>query len=255
MKAFVLSIVKLEEAMKKSGCPVCRLEHEAAVQYIDSFLWENTNDPAARQPINDAYGFCPEHTRMLVAIEMSNTGPLLGVNIIYELLAKNVVQDLQNIEKIEHKRRGIRAYLKKCRIYSNHFHKPMILKPDGQCPICDVMDKSGINILSTLFELLIVQNEKMIEVYCRSNGLCLSHLRIGLMAFMEEFPYAADLLIKDAIGRLDAQRVQMREYLRKHNWAYREEQLMPEERVAWLRTLTFFTGLPEEKFNHRIEEY
>ena len=99
--AYVLSIVKLEESMKKSGCPVYRMEHEAAIHSIDSFLWENINDPGTRKPINDAYDFCLEHTRMLVAIEMSGSGPVLGVNMIYELLAKNVSLDLQNIKRNE----------------------------------------------------------------------------------------------------------------------------------------------------------
>jgi hypothetical protein len=35
---FALSIVKKEEAMKKNGCPVCRIEHDAAIQSVDSFL-------------------------------------------------------------------------------------------------------------------------------------------------------------------------------------------------------------------------
>ena len=34
---FALTIVKMEEAMKKSGCPVCRIEHDAALQTAVSF--------------------------------------------------------------------------------------------------------------------------------------------------------------------------------------------------------------------------
>ncbi len=95
--AFALTIVKLEDVLKKTGCPVCRVEHEAAAHSIDAFLWENANDPVVRRPINDAYGFCPEHTLVLVATELSNSGPVLGVNLIYEVLAKNVGQDLKRI--------------------------------------------------------------------------------------------------------------------------------------------------------------
>ncbi len=47
----------------------------------------------------------------------------------------------------------------------------------------------------------------------------------------------------------------MLEYIRKHNWAYRDEQLTPDEHSAWLRTLTFFTGLPPEKFTHQLDEF
>jgi len=63
--AFSLTIVKLENALEMKGCPICRLEQEAAEESIDAFLWENVNDPVVRKPINDAYGFCPLHTQML----------------------------------------------------------------------------------------------------------------------------------------------------------------------------------------------
>lgn len=43
--AFALTAVRIEEAMKQKGCPVCRLGIEAAVHSVDSFLWENVNDP------------------------------------------------------------------------------------------------------------------------------------------------------------------------------------------------------------------
>jgi hypothetical protein len=35
---FALTIVEMEEAMKKSGCPVCRIEHDAALQTAVSFM-------------------------------------------------------------------------------------------------------------------------------------------------------------------------------------------------------------------------
>lgn len=253
--AFALSIVMLTEAMKKPGCPVCRLEHEVAIHSLDSFLWESTNDPGARKPINDAYGFCPEHTRMLVAVEMSNSGPLLGVNIIYELLSKNVSRDLKNIKRTESKNQEGQSFFEKLGFRIDTSQKPVILKPKEQCPICDQMDQSGRNILSTLCQMITDKDEKIIEVYRQSDGLCLRHLRIGLQDFMMEHPFAADILINDAVQRLNTQQVQMLEYIRKHNWAYREEKLTPEEGIAWLRTLTFFTGYPADKFNHKIDEF
>jgi hypothetical protein len=72
---------------------------------------------------------------------------------------------------------------------------------------------------------------------------------------MEKFPAAARLLIQDTLARLTTQEAQMQEYLRKHDWEYRAEGLTPEEQSAWLHTLTFFTGLPEARFTHKIKEF
>ncbi|GAP06856.1 hypothetical protein ATHL_01720 [Anaerolinea thermolimosa] len=253
--AFALSIVTLEEALEKPGCAICRLEHEAAIRWIDTLLWENTNDPATRKPINNAYGFCPEHTRMLVAIEISNSGPVLGVNIIYSLLAKIVSQDLK---KVRSQPQAQTRFSKVLRKWGEKFFQrkiSIILQPQQRCPVCEMVEQSGRNILSILFEVIEAKDQKLIEAYQRSNGICLQHLRIGLENYMVRYPKSADFLIQDTINRLDTQQRQMLEYIRKHNWAYRDEKLTPQERIAWLRTLTFFTGYPAEKFNHRIDEF
>jgi hypothetical protein len=139
--AFALSIITLEEAMKKSGCPVCRLEHQVAIHAVDSFLWENTNDSAARKPINDAYGFCPEHTQLLVATELSNSGPALGVNMIYELLAKNVYNDLKNFKRAEASRRFFNSLFRWFNPSVKQSPEQNVLPPKGICPICSLTNQ------------------------------------------------------------------------------------------------------------------
>lgn len=253
--AFALSIVVLEEALKKAGCPVCRMEHDAAIHSIDSFLWEFTNDPGARAPINDAYGFCLDHTQMLVSTDLSGSGSAVGVNFVYALLAKNISHDLQHLARSEKSRRSFQGFLKRLNLAQNRAANKPLLAPRGRCPICVQLDQSAHNILATLFELLAEQDKNITTLYHQSNGLCLRHLRSGLMDFMQTHPFAAELLIKDAIQRLDTQQAQMLEYIRKHDWAYRQEKITTEEQTAWKRTLTFFTGHPGGKFSNRKSEF
>jgi hypothetical protein len=250
--AFALSIVKLQEALEKPGCPICRLEHEAAVRSIDTFLWENTNDPALRKPINDAYGFCPQHTQMFVAKEMMSSGPVLGVNIIYALLAKNVANDLKNVH-VQESGAGLGALMSK--LGKGGERKHTLLVPAGRCPICSLAEESGADMLTTLFEVLEAKEERFIEAYHRSSGLCLQHLRNGLEQQGPQHTAVASFLIDDAVERLTRHRAEMLEYLRKHNWEYRDEKMTPAEQTAWLHTLTFFTGLPESRFDHKLEEF
>lgn len=91
---FALTVSRLIEVLRDEGCPICRLERRVAAQSIDSFLWEKVNDPGTRKPIIDAYGFCPDHTRLLVAMELSNSGALIGVNLIYEHLGRLTAKEL-----------------------------------------------------------------------------------------------------------------------------------------------------------------
>jgi hypothetical protein len=246
--AFALSIVKLEAALKKPGCPVCRMAHEAAEQSIDSFLWENTNDPRTRQPINDAYGFCAEHTRLLVAKERMTSGPVLGVNIIYGLLAKNVARELQSLERELGSSISLSAHLRLGK------HKA-ILEPKGRCPVCTQQEEAAANVLGTLFELFDGAEGEFQATYHAADGLCLAHLRQGLELYRGAHPRAAQALIAETVARLQRQQTEMAEYVRKHNWEYRDEKMTPEEQSAWLHTLTFFTGLPESKFDHKVDEF
>jgi hypothetical protein len=102
---------------------------------------------------------------------------------------------------------------------------------------------------------MIEQDERLKGVYTRSDGLCIRHLRIGLGNFMDKFPTVGDFLIRDTMKRLEAQQIHMLEYIRKNNWAYRNEAITSDELSAWLRTLTFFTGYPAERFDHRIDKF
>lgn len=49
--AFALAVNNLIEAMKKPGCPVCRIFRQASERALKSFLWENVNEPDVRQGI------------------------------------------------------------------------------------------------------------------------------------------------------------------------------------------------------------
>lgn len=239
---FALTLIRLEEALRKPGCAVCRLEHEAALNAVDHLLWEQTNDPQTRQNVRQAGGFCPEHTRLLTAMELSRSGPVLGVNLIYESLIESTLEDLRQ-------RRAARKA--PWTGWFRHAQPPAAM----QCPICQQVHQAGMNILSSLMQALEERDERLREAYLQSDGICLRHLRGWLDAPGERFPHATDFVLEDTMERLKTQRGHMLEYIRKQNWEYREEALTPEERRAWIKVLTLFTGLPAERFDHHLPEF
>jgi len=247
--AFALSIEKLEQACRKDGCPICRLEHDAAVQSITAFLWEHANDSTAREPVNRSYGLCPPHTRLLVASELSSSGNLPGVHMIYEVLARNASQELAAAAKAARKPSLLSRLLPSANRFSHN-----LLAPSGICPICDIAHKSSINNLSVLYEE-IVTNEELHSLYTQSTGICMRHIRQGDALYGFKHPQAAAFINQHAAETLQKYRADMQEYLRKQNWEYRDEGLTAEEKTAWLKVLTFFTGLPGKKFTHHIKEF
>ncbi len=253
--AFALTAVRIEEAMKQKGCPVCRLGVEAAEHSVDSFLWENVNDPVVRKPIIDAYGFCPEHTRLLVTMEMASSGPVLGVNMIYEQLGRLVGNELKQLSFGQRISLSIKEWWRQIINGDRAAADGNYLPPRGVCPVCALQAQANLNTLTALFEELEDQQDPLWDAYQESEGICLAHLRIGLNHLSGRFPKASRRIADDASQRLLQQSKDMLEYIRKNNWEYRQEKITPEESTAWRKTLTFFTGYPGEKFTFKVEDF
>ncbi len=241
--AFALTIVQIEEALKQPGCAICSLSVNAVRKSADGFLYENALNPLVREPILKARGFCPEHTRLLAAIELSSDGSTLGINQIYGQLALAVTDELAAAVK-PRRITALPAWLKTG-------HKSNPLPP---CPLCKLGEESAVNYLSALFEELELENSATRAIYSQSDGLCYAHLRSGIHLHASSYPDATQFLVEHTGRQLTELSAQMQEYIRKHDWHYREEKVSPEESNAWKRTLSFFTGLPVEKFTHNFEK-
>lgn len=259
--AFALSVNHLIEAMGKSGCPVCRIYRQSAERALESFLWENVNEPDVRQGILDSYGFCPPHTRVMVAREMVTSSLPLGTNIIYEHLGRVVAGELKTLRPgtpagaASGLARSVRAWLKRLGFVKSAGGP---LYPRGVCPACTSGENGAVNSLHVLCEELqrsTHPNENEVHrVYLASDGLCLAHLRSAVDLYAEKFPTALQILLDDTVLRLESQSKHMKEYIRKANWSYRDEKVTEAEDTAWRKTLAFFTGYAGESFIYKVEE-
>ncbi len=53
--------------LERPGCVLCRICEEAARTWVHWFGMENHNDPALLRTLGESAGFCPAHTRRLIA--------------------------------------------------------------------------------------------------------------------------------------------------------------------------------------------
>jgi len=255
--AFAMAINNLIEAMKKPGCPACRIFRQASERALESFLWENVNEPDVRQGILDSYGFCAVHTRVMVAREVLTSSTPLGTNIIYEHLGRVVARELEGrkpglLGAASNLSAGVHQLLR--RLGFRKLPGSGSLQPRGICPACQVGENAAQNSLHVLCEEAQKDGDVR-EIYLKSDGLCFNHLRLAIENHSERFPQAVSLLIDDATNRLERQSKDMKEFIRKNNWAYRDEKLTEEEDTAWRKTLTFFTGYPGSAFTHKTDDF
>ncbi len=69
----------LEAFQTARDCALCGLEKKAVHSYFDAFLFENVNDPSARDGLRASHGYCPYHTHFLVGFHDP-----LALSILYK---------------------------------------------------------------------------------------------------------------------------------------------------------------------------
>ncbi len=256
--AFAIAVNNLIEAMGKPGCAICRIYRQTSERALESFLWENVNEPDVRQGILDSYGFCPVHTRVMVAREVLTSSVPLGTNIIYEHLGRVVARELKDLkpDSLTGRVSGIFARLRRL------IERPGVLlaagagplHPRGTCPACMAGDHAALNSLHVLCEE-IQKDGDVLAAYRRSDGACFRHIRAAIEVHSVRFPRSVSIMIEDAVARLESQSREMKEFVRKNNWSYRDEKLTEEEDTAWRKTLAFFTGYPAGAFTHKTDDF
>lgn len=251
--SFAITVANLIETMNKPGCPICTLERGAARKAVDVFLSEAMMEPKTRENAMRAYGFCPPHTRLLVAADLNHSGMPLATNILYEQLHGRTLKALQGWSE-QYSGAAFFDRLLRRLGFSLPARPQPVLTPSAPCPICASVAQTGLNMLASLFEEVEKGTPDLVHAYEHSDGLCLVHLRQGLGHFAAGHPRAAKRLADIALQRLAEQRQHMQEFIRKKNWEYREENLSAAESEAWREALTFYTGFDGASFTFKVND-
>jgi len=245
--AFALTVVELKSSLEEPGCPICGQNRRETQRSVESYLNERLMDRGAREKLMGANGFCPHHLFMMVSQEMRDSGDPLGANIIYEQLSGRTLKSLETWEQEELRSPAIVRRVKQT--WRRLLKKEKIpLVASQPCPICFAVNTHIERTLAALMEELNRGTEDITSLYGLGDGLCLSHFKQALSGFAFDYPQAARYIVDDTRLRLEKQHNEMHEYIRKHNWSYRDEQLTQDEERAWRKTLAFYSGFPPDSF-------
>ena len=226
----------LKQAFIQPGCPVCRLVTGSVDRYLDSILWEMVNDPALRDRLNLARGYCREHGWMLV-----RSGAALGVAILTKDVITTLLRELDASvtgHESETGRRSLRSVLGRGRTLEGIEQLAERLSLKIPCPACTHARSVEADCLSTLLEVN-GDTAELRRLHGESDGLCLSHFRQGLG--MASTSAGATSFV--AAQRTVWQRLadELGEFIRKNDYRFRDEGFGA-ERDAWLRALQAVSG-------------
>ena len=200
-----LPFFKLLEALESPGCPVCRQADEAAGDTIRHLLHELVNDDRLRSRLAGSFGFCHDHAWRVVA-----QTDVLGTAILHRELVDRFRRQLRDGEPV----------------------------PNGaaRCLVCEVAEDTAAGSLQTLVAHL--DDPAVEHAFAASDGLCRDH-------YAEAARRAPPGTGLDGLQRrcLDRLVAQLDELIRKQDHRFRDEELEPGERTAWMRAVASVSGL------------
>lgn len=197
--------IRLEEAIELSGCPVCRMVLQRVAQTIESIENELVLDPAYREQVDSAWGFCNVHARQWL-----DAAQPLSTAIIYEAVLGRISRQLEQASLGRSSR---------LRLPGRGNDDCGALVETSVCPLCRARDEHERQIVAHLLEELKAEPGR--ERYADSDGLCVPHLNLTLCA--GPTPEALETL-RDRMSETHEQlRSQLREVIRQHDYRYRDE--------------------------------
>jgi hypothetical protein len=207
--------LRLDEAIALPGCPVCRMVVQRVAQTLQSIQDELVLDPAYREKVDAAWGFCTVHAQQWL-----DEAQPLSTAIIYEAVLGRVSRELERISPPRVGRGSLRARFSGTRSGRGC----AALVESRSCPLCLAREEQERQIVAHLLEEL--QAELFRERYLASDGLCVTHVNLALCAGPDSA--ALEAVRARMLQTHEALRGQLREVIRKHDYRYVGEDAGPE---------------------------
>jgi len=227
---------EIRQAIQEPGCPVCRVLAGSADSYLDGVLWEMVTDRIVRAEINEARGYCPQHSWLL-----DRLGGVLGTAILTRGIVKTLLDALEShpVEEMPGSLfSAFRGSLGQRTSRGATDNLLRALEPERPCPLCTYLDEVGRHVVSTLVARLHEEDE-LAAAYRSSDGLCQVHFRQALALA----PSAAGAQSLAAAQASVWRRLyeELGEFIRKKDFHSKGEEYGP-ERDSWLRALAALAG-------------
>lgn len=207
--------IRLDEALALPGCPVCRMVAQRVAQTLESIQDELVLDPAYREQVDAAWGFCSTHAQQWL-----DAAQPLSTAIIYEAVLGRVSRELERISATRAEPGGLRSRLAGLR----GDRGCTTLVESGVCPLCVTREEQERQIVAHLLEEL--RTDTFRQRYLASDGLCVPHVNRALCD--GPIPDALDALRTRMLQTQEALRGQLREVIRQHDYRYQDEVAGPE---------------------------
>jgi len=245
----ILSFFKLDHAMKQPGCPICYLRNVHEKDLLEDMLLNHVTDGEIAVNIAASLGFCPKHTWEMGLLDLATYEEPVKNGMVYETLVKKTLHKLITYrQKEEAREHGINREYR--RLFRKEHPAAFEQEPFAQmtvkvCYVCQVGEEEENFFLRSLIEGFGEESSETRERYLASDGLCLRHFRKAFAFGNPELSRDMRFLLEATIQKLTSLGGDLTNFIDKHSWDRRHEELSQGERTSWKRALRFF-GANEE---------
>ncbi len=201
-----------------STCSICATMQQAVFTFFTQWQYALATDEAAQRAFAAEHGFCAGHTWQFQQLA-SPQGISTGFAALVEATAAALRQAVGAPSEAARSVAGLIAH-------------------QQTCTACRVQREAETGQIRQLLDLLTSQDGR--ERYASSEGICLPHLAVALAAPSGD-PGVSDVLMRQAIGRLEEIAEDMRSYALKRD-ALGRHLAHEQEEQAWKRALVHLVG-------------
>lgn len=241
-----LLYIDLKDALLQNACPLCWQMEDHTRRTIVHFLREGKGVDQVFVSLVRSFGLCQRHAWLLAQIEPKAFGDGMATATLYDWLMDHSLRTLRWDRPADLRRRWWPFVRTENPV--RHSAAALIeqLSPKGACHLCLQLG-SYERVLAWGIQLFLSQSrgdDAFRALYQKSWGLCLPHFRMTLSEVDDAL--ALKILVEVQRERMETISMELKEYLRKHDYRFAHEPYGPEG-DAWVRVIALFTGgIPRE---------
>ncbi len=203
------------------GCPICHYGRQTGHAFLEGLLYESVNDFGLRQQLTQSLGFCASHSREM----LSFPGTRLGAAILEQAMLKEALRRAQAQTPA---RRSLLGGRRNHDAASPH---------RGDCPVCRHEREAERRAIQ---ELLGHWDDAWAGALENAGGLCYNHLHQAIHLSPDKGTASQLKAIHQRLWQ--ALIDHLNEFIRKHDYRFRDELISDAESEAIRRAILILTG-------------
>ena len=209
---------EVRDALRETGCPVCRLTMRSVAKLLQSIAYEQVNDVGLRNELRIAGGFCNAHAHQW----LREAQHALGTALIYRDV---IMAALRTLDRAPRPRRRLRGLL------GGSDRRG----PEGACHACHMKLEAEGRYVEALLAVVAADASALNG----SDALCRRHVRTVARLGGP----GADCILQQTRSSVEALLRDLEEVIRKEDYRFRHEPRSERERSAPARAIAWAAGV------------